>query len=216
MARAANEHDTGIDPAMVVDLARQAIALTGNASFCAQTGIRLPPFRPLPSTEVVYENPETSCCPPSQIGHSIDPQFRRPSFYECHGSGPTAYLLENLGFVINLEKSVFVPTQQLEFLGFVINTIDMTLLLPRDKVTAIKALWKRLLEQQQVSVGELSQLIGKLTASIQAVFPAPLHYRNLQYLKHQGLARGGGYDLYVPLTTEVREEIQWWFDHLDA
>ena len=40
MARAANEHDTGIDPAMVVDLARQTIALTGNASFCTQTDRR--------------------------------------------------------------------------------------------------------------------------------------------------------------------------------
>ena len=47
------------------------------------------------------------------------------------------YLLENLGFVINLEKSVFVPTQKLGFLGFVINTIDMILVLPDDKVDQI-------------------------------------------------------------------------------
>ena len=49
------------------------------------------------------------------------------------------YLLENLGFVINLEKSCFQATQQLEFLGFVVNTLDMTLLLPDCKVEAIKS-----------------------------------------------------------------------------
>ena len=33
------------------------------------------------------------------------------------------YLLENLGFVINHEKSCFVPKQKLEFLGFVVDTL---------------------------------------------------------------------------------------------
>ena len=126
------------------------------------------------------------------------------------------YLLENLGFVINLEKSVFVPTQKLEFLGFVINTIDMILVLPDDKVKSIKSLCRTLLGQQLVSVRDLSQLIGKLTASIQAVFPAPLHYRHLQHLKNQGLAKGSGYDSCLPLSREAREEIQWWLVHLEA
>ena len=84
------------------------------------------------------------------------------------------YLLENLGFVINLEKSCFQPTQQLEFLGFVVNTLDMTLLLPDCKVEAIKSHCSKMLLHHEVSVRELSQLIGKLTASIQAIFPSSL------------------------------------------
>ncbi len=76
------------------------------------------------------------------------------------------YLRENLRFVITQEKSVFVPTQKLEFLGFVINTIDMMILvLPDDKVRSIKSLCTNLLEQKAVSVRDLSQLIGKLTSS---------------------------------------------------
>ena len=97
------------------------------------------------------------------------------------------YLLENLGFVINLEKSSFVPTQNMEFLGFVVNTQAMTLLLPNSKVESIKSHCNYLLALPEVSVRDLSQLIGKLTASIQAIFPAPLHYRHLQHLKHQAL-----------------------------
>ena len=111
---------------------------------------------------------------------------------------------------------MFTPTQKLEFLGFVINTTDMILVLPDDKVKSIKSLCRTLLGQQIVSVRDLSQLIGKLTASIQAVFPAPLHYRNLQHLKNQGLAKGSGYDSCLPLSREAREEIQWWLVHLEA
>ena len=97
------------------------------------------------------------------------------------------YLLENLGFVINLEKSCFVPTQNMEFLGFVVNTQAMTLLLPNSKVESLNSHCNYLLVLPEVSVRDLSQLIGKLTASIQAIliFPAPLHYRHIQHLKHQ-------------------------------
>ena len=126
------------------------------------------------------------------------------------------YLLENLGFVINLEKSCFQPTQQLEFLGFLVNTRDMTLLLPDCKVSSIKTLCSTLLSQRDVSVRELSRLIGKLTASIQAVFPAPLHYRNLQQLKHQALSRDRSFDSRISLSIEAIDELRWWLAHLDA
>ena len=126
------------------------------------------------------------------------------------------YLLENLRFVINLEKSCFQPTQQLEFLGFVVNTLDMTLLLPDCKVEAIKSHCSKMLLHHEVSVRELSQLIGKLTASIHAIFPAPLHYRHLQDLKHKALARFGHFDATTALSTEAKDELQWWLAHLNA
>lgn len=116
------------------------------------------------------------------------------------------YLLENLGFVINLEKSCFVLTQNMEFLGLVVNTQAMTLLLPDCKVKSIKSHCNHLLALPEVSVRDLSQLTGKLTASTQVIFPAPLHYRHLQHLKHQALAPQRGYDA----------TIHWWLAHLNA
>jgi hypothetical protein len=126
------------------------------------------------------------------------------------------YLLENLGFVINLEKSCFTPTQTLEFLGFLVNTPEMTLHLPDYKVEAIKADCNNLIARHDVSVRELSQLIGRLTASIQAIFPAPLHYRHLQHLKLQALAQRKGYDATIALSKEAEEELHWWLVHLNA
>ena len=84
------------------------------------------------------------------------------------------YLPEYLGFVINLEKSCFQSTQPLVFLGFVVNSVDMTQLQPDCKVEAINSHCSKLLLHHEVSVRELSQLIGKLTGSCQAVFPTPL------------------------------------------
>ena len=34
-------------------------------------------------------------------------------------------LLEGLGFIVNMDKSVLSPTQQLEFLGLKVNSVDL-------------------------------------------------------------------------------------------
>ena len=39
-----------------------------------------------------------------------------------------------LGFSVNYEKSVLVPITSIEFLGFSVSSINLTLSLPRDKV----------------------------------------------------------------------------------
>jgi len=44
-------------------------------------------------------------------------------------------LLDSLGFIIHPEKSEFEPKQVLEFLGFILNIIDMTVTLTKKKKT---------------------------------------------------------------------------------
>ena len=49
------------------------------------------------------------------------------------------HLLQCLGFTINREKTVLEPTQCLEFLGFMVNTVSMELTLPPKKLKKIRA-----------------------------------------------------------------------------
>ena len=41
------------------------------------------------------------------------------------------FLLQNLGFVINLKKSQLTPVKEMEFLGLVVNSVNITLALPQ-------------------------------------------------------------------------------------
>ena len=43
------------------------------------------------------------------------------------------FLLQHLGLIINLDKSVLIPVQDIEFLGLRINSVQMTLSLPKEK-----------------------------------------------------------------------------------
>ena len=47
-------------------------------------------------------------------------------------------LLENLGFIINSNQSLLTRTQQIEFLGMVVNSRTMNLKLPEEKIKKIR------------------------------------------------------------------------------
>ena len=125
-------------------------------------------------------------------------------------------LLEGLGCVVNFEKSCLEPSQIIEFLGFEINSQTLTILLPRDKIRKIRKKCQDLLDNPNTSVRELSKFLGLLTSSIQAIFSAPLHYRNLQFAKNQALSQSRSYETIVRLSHQAVQEIQWWKDHLIA
>ena len=125
-------------------------------------------------------------------------------------------LLSSLGFVVNKEKSVFEPTQVLEFLGFQVSSVEMSLSLPGEKIRSIKKECQHLLNNPTVEVRVLSRLLGKLSASIQAVFPAPLHYQSLLKAKNLALKQNQSYETLLSLDQVAIQELIWWRDHLSA
>ena len=48
------------------------------------------------------------------------------------------FLLQHLEFVINFKKCVLEPTQEIQFLGIIVNSKTMTLSLSQEKVQKIK------------------------------------------------------------------------------
>ena len=72
--------------------------------------------------------------------------------------------LENLGFVINLEKSNLVPSQVVLFLGFIVESKKMSFSLPDSKIQSVGLSAQTLLNQPKVSLRKLSQFIGMCNA----------------------------------------------------
>ena len=73
------------------------------------------------------------------------------------------YLLQNLGFVINLKKAVLHPTQRTEFLGMIIDSVEMTVSLPQEKVESISKRYQYILSMQEVSIKDLAKFLGALS-----------------------------------------------------
>lgn len=122
------------------------------------------------------------------------------------------FLLEHLGFIINSKKSLLSPTQVMEFLGVLVNTLEMELKLPGEKLRKIRQEASKLKEEGlMITARELSRLLGKMNATAPVIHPAPLFCRHLQRCLAQSLARHyQNYEGKLYLDQESREELQWW------
>ena len=139
-----------------------------------------------------------------------------PTMVREHTAG-LIFLLENLGFIVNHPKSVLTPAQEIPFLGFIINSTKMEIKLPGDKIKQIRQDTRKLLDTQYPQALDLSRLLGKLNHAAQAIPPAPLFYRNLQFCLQNALDKTPGgrcYSVPSQLTPAAVQELQWWQEHL--
>ena len=116
----------------------------------------------------------------------------------------TLALLRLLGFRINWEKSQLVPTQVIG----IHNRCDQDE--TEEKVQQIITDCQSATNRGRVTVRELSKLIGRMSATMLAVLPAPLCYRELQQLKNRAFATSQSYDTTVTLSKEAIVELRWW------
>ena len=72
-------------------------------------------------------------------GYIVDSYLQGDTDTECHNnvSDTATLFITKLGFYVHPEKSVFVPTQRLTFLGFVLDSITMTVTPTEDKIQKV-------------------------------------------------------------------------------
>ena len=92
-------------------------------------------------------------------------------------------LLRQLGFAINWSK-VEGPSQQLVFLGVVVDSASMTLALPTLKLKDFSDLLTMFLKKKRVSVRQLETLVGKLSWASQVICGGRTFLRRVLDLKN--------------------------------
>ena len=130
-------------------------------------------------------------------------------------------LLVNLGFQLNMEKSVLIPTQRVIYLGMAIDLLTMTFSLPEEKVSAIVQKATLLKNKNQVPVRKIYQFIGMYSTTHLAVKEALIHYRQLQHqvitlLKENLLLRNQCYSVKFILLPLALQDLDWWIHNLST
>ncbi len=125
-------------------------------------------------------------------------------------------LFEKLGFLISFSKSVFIPCQIIEFLGLLLDSIRMIVMLTQRKTVKVRDLCLSMVNQKFMSIRDLSKLIGNIVACLPVAQYGRLHYRHLERFKIKSLKESGGnWDAICSPTKLERSEIQWWIDNID-
>ncbi|XP_063289505.1 uncharacterized protein LOC134573649 [Pelobates fuscus] len=83
--------------------------------------------------------------------------------------GWALHLIQNLGFLVNWKKSVLIPSQQMEFLGFRIDSVLQVLCLPTEKMSNIKREIKKLMQRPDISLRQLARNSLELLAASFAI-----------------------------------------------
>ena len=120
-------------------------------------------------------------------------------------------LFTRLGFVIHPTKSVFLPTQCLEFLGFLLDSTSMTVRLTPKKADMVVVLCRKALRARELSICEVTSLIGTLVSTFPGVEFGPLYYRHLEWDKDLALKSAlGDFDVSMSLSADIINELKWW------
>ena len=118
----------------------------------------------------------------------------------------TVHTLTSARFIINDAKSVFEPSQEVIFLGFVINSVKMTVSLPVEKQNKIRTLCNEILDLKVFKIRYLAVIIGVLVSCLPGVQFGELYYRFLELNRNQALQLSCGEFEYK---TTLSHEANW-------
>ena len=150
------------------------------------------------------------------MGHIDDSLLIASTYDDCTCNiTATVELFTKLGFVVHSDKSVFEPTQEIEFLGFIINSLNMSVTLSTAKAAKVQNACQDLLDSKHITIRDVTPVIGLLVSSFPAAQYGELYYRRLEMSKINALrASQGSYDASMCLSEGSRTEILWWTQNI--
>ena len=128
----------------------------------------------------------------------------------------TIEIFEKCGLTINYKKSCLKPTTCMEFLGFVLNTIDYSISVNDTKRFRLKDSIDRVLSKphQRIKIRSLAKLIGQMVAMFPASDDAKMHYRTLERYKSKSVTILKSWSARIRLDKHCISELKWWSNFL--
>ncbi|XP_015763048.1 PREDICTED: uncharacterized protein LOC107342108 [Acropora digitifera] len=150
------------------------------------------------------------------LGYIDDSYLQGDTSSEClENVKVTASLFKKVGFHLHPTKSVIIPTQRLTFLGFVLDSNDMTVTPTESKIQKVVTACQHLLPKPHPTITEVAEVIGLLVSNFPGAQYGPLHYRSVESDKIQALKiNKGNYKSHMQLTSSSIADLKWWIANM--
>ena len=145
-------------------------------------------------------------------GYIDDLYLQGKTYHDCvHNVIDTVIQIDTLGLVTHPEKSAFIPSQQLVILGFVLNSVTMTITLTQEKALALQTACTTLLNTAFPTIREVARVLGKIVSSFPGVMYGALYYRHIEHDKTSALRNNRwNFDRRMSLSANAKLELEWW------
>ena len=125
-------------------------------------------------------------------------------------------LCQSLGFTIHSDKSQLVPSQRVNFLGFILDSVVMTVSMKSDKADKAKSAILQLLRTEKPLIREVASVVGQMVSCFPGVKYGPLYYRALENDKTDALKTNGwNLDDRMLISDIAKKDMSWWFSNID-
>lgn len=154
----------------------------------------------------------------TNVGYIDDSYLQGPSFNDCSNNvQDTVHLFTKVGFLLNQEKSILVPSHELTFLGFILNSLTMTVRPTPEKAEKLKQKCLAVLPKTHVSIHDVSEVIGLMVSMFPGVEYAQLFYRSLEIDKIKALKESrGNYNSVMTLSVTSVIDLKWWIKNVES
>ena len=125
-------------------------------------------------------------------------------------------LLQSLGFTIHSDKYQLVLSQRVHFLGFILDSVAMTVSMKLDEADKTKSAILQLLRKEQPPIREVASIVEQMVSCFPGVKYAPLYYRALENDKTDALKKNGWNLAERMLISDIaKRAISWWLSNID-
>ena len=119
-------------------------------------------------------------------------------------------LLNSLGFIIHPDQSIFLPKQEITFLGFNINPQKMEITFTDTKKETLKACCSELLHKNNQTITYVAKVIDLMTSSFPVVKYGAAHDKYYEQDKTNALKISKGcFDALMILSPQSITDVQW-------
>ena len=146
-----------------------------------------------------------------------DTLLQGETYSDCESNiEQTIAMLDYLGFTVHPDKSVLKPTQKIEFLGFSMDSVKMSIELLSEKKQELKEACVALSKKRETTVRDFAKVIGKMVAAEPGVTHAPLYIKSLEIEKDRILKLNkGNFDAKFTLSQGVYSVLNWWINNIE-
>ena len=105
----------------------------------------------------------------------------------------------------------------MKYLGLVVNYLDLSFSLPKEKATAVKQMCFSALNSERVSLRTLASILGNFTWAIPSIPFAQSHYRSMQrFYIEQAHRFNRDLNSSCMLSPDARADLEWWVVNLES
>ena len=127
----------------------------------------------------------------------------------------TMTLFESLGFLVNKEKSVLLPSTKIVFLGLEYDSVRMTVGLPADKRSSVLHQVQLFSTLSSCVIRDFASLLGTLNFCCQAIPYGRVYLKRLERLRFLALLHANqDFDARMRLPLSLHHEFLWWSNAL--